>query len=165
MIDHAGATRSARDRCGLVEALADSPGCHDTHPTVTSPPLPSPSVVLFVADVERVSRFYRDVFAMDRRSGDDDHVVLGVAGFELVVHRLRGEPEPATDATGKVRVREDSYAKLCLPVASIADARATAAALGGHVKPVAHEWEARGFRACDGHDPEGNVVQVREGVA
>jgi predicted enzyme related to lactoylglutathione lyase len=122
-------------------------------------------VVLFVADVERIAHFYASVFAMDRLSGDDDHVVLGIDGFQLVVHRLRGEPEPATDATGKVRVREDSYAKLCLPVASIAAARAKARELGGHVKPVAHEWEARGFRACDGHDPEGNVVQVREGVA
>jgi len=122
-------------------------------------------VVLFVADVARVARFYATVFAMDRRTGDDEHVVLGLDGFELVVHRLRGEPEPATDATGKVRVREDSYSKLCLPVVSIAAARATAETLGGHVKPVAHEWEARGFRACDGHDPEGNVVQVREGVA
>ena len=34
--------------------------------------------------------------------------------------------------------------------------------LGGRVKPVHDEWEARGFRACDGHDPEGNVIQVRE---
>lgn len=40
--------------------------------------------------------------------------------------------------------------------------RVTAASLGGHIKPAAAEWSARGFRACDGHDPEGNVLQVRE---
>jgi hypothetical protein len=27
------------------------------------------------------------------------------------------------------------------------------------------EWSARGFRACDGYDPEGNVFQVREKAA
>jgi hypothetical protein len=27
------------------------------------------------------------------------------------------------------------------------------------------EFEARGFRACDGYDPEGNVVQLREDVS
>jgi predicted enzyme related to lactoylglutathione lyase len=39
---------------------------------------------------------------------------------------------------------------------------AVAAAHGGAVQPAAREWEARGFRACDGHDPEGNIFQVRE---
>ncbi len=44
----------------------------------------------------------------------------------------------------------------------IEDARKQAAALGGQVGPKAREWQARGFRACDGFDPEGNVFQVRE---
>lgn len=44
----------------------------------------------------------------------------------------------------------------------IAAARSLAAANGGAIKSPQHEWEARGFRACDGYDPEGNVIQVRE---
>jgi predicted enzyme related to lactoylglutathione lyase len=51
---------------------------------------------------------------------------------------------------------------LCLPVVSIAAARSLAVAHGGAIKSPQHEWEARGFRACDGYDPEGNVIQVRE---
>jgi predicted enzyme related to lactoylglutathione lyase len=124
--------------------------------------LPVPSVVLFVANVERVAAFYCDIFAMKRLEGDRDHAVLGIDGFQLVVHRLRGEPEPAQDTQGKVRVRKDSYVKICLPVESIGAARKRAKALGGDVKPARNEWEARGFRACDGHDPEGNVIQVRQ---
>lgn len=120
---------------------------------------PLPGAVLFVANVERVAAFYEALAAMRRVAGDADHVVLEVAGFELVVHRLRGEPEPADG-----RVREDSYWKLCLPVESIAAARARAPALGGLIQPTDREWESRGVRACDGHDPEGNVVQVREGA-
>jgi predicted enzyme related to lactoylglutathione lyase len=59
-------------------------------------------------------------------------------------------------------VRHDSYLKVCLPVASLAEARARAEALGGRLYPAQQEWQARGFRACDGHDPEGNVFQLRE---
>jgi len=93
-----------------------------------------------------------------------DHAILEVAGFQLVIHAVRGEPDPVPAGGGPVHVREDSYVKLCLPVASIAAARAVAASLGGAVQPPDKEWLAteRGFRACDGHDPEGNVVQVRE---
>jgi predicted enzyme related to lactoylglutathione lyase len=118
--------------------------------------------VLFVADVPHVADFYRGVFAMERIDGDADHEVLQLEGFQVVIHRLRGEPDPVKDADGKVIVREDSYMKLCLPVRSIDAARTRAQALGGVIKPAAHEWEARGFRACDGHDPEGNVIQARE---
>ncbi len=124
---------------------------------------PLPGLVLFVTEVDRVAAFYEAVGAMKRIHGDGDHAVLEIEGFQLVVHRMNGEPEPERDAHGDVRVREDSYAKLCLPVESIEAARARAASLGGGIKPVEHEWQARGFRACDGNDPEGNVLQVRMG--
>ncbi len=58
--------------------------------------------------------------------------------------------------------REDTPLKLCLPVPSIAPGRALASSLGGQLNPPAKEWAARGFRACDGTDPEGNVFQLRE---
>jgi ribosomal-protein-alanine N-acetyltransferase len=119
---------------------------------------PAPSAVIFVADLVRVADFYRGVASLRTLHADNDHIVLGVAGFELVVHRLRGETSPADP----VQPREDSYTKICLPVANIDAARRTAPSLGGHVKGAEHEWSARGFRACDGHDPEGNIVQLRE---
>lgn len=127
------------------------------------PQLPQPCAVLFVSNVQRLARFYRELAAMTVVHEDEDHVVLEIAGLQLVIHALRGEPEPQAGAAP--RVREDSYWKLCLPVASIATGRTLAAALGGHIAPVSREWEARGFRACDGHDPEGNVIQLREVAA
>lgn len=120
---------------------------------------PKPSVVVFVADVRGVSTFYRELASMSVLIEDEDYAVMEAEGFQLVIHRLSGEP-PVSPAA--IRVREDSYVKLCLPVASIAAARAIAVANGGAIKSPKHEWEARGFRACDGHDPEGNVIQVRE---
>jgi len=124
--------------------------------------LPKPSVVVFVADVRRMSTFYRELASMSVLIEDDGYAVMEVEGLQLVVHALSGEPQVRPDAAGQVPVREDSYVKLCLPVKSISAARAIAAANGGAIKSPEHEWEARGFRACDGHDPEGNVIQVRE---
>lgn len=120
--------------------------------------LPTPSAVIFVADVEKMTRFYQSLASMKVLYDAGDHAVLEVEGFQVVIHALRGAPKGATAPP----LRSDSYIKLCLPVESIAAARKTASALGGAIKPASKEWEARGFRACDGHDPEGNVLQVRE---
>ncbi|HEY6157249.1 MAG TPA: hypothetical protein VIV88_07320 [Gemmatimonadales bacterium] len=127
--------------------------------------LPKPSVVLFVTNVPRMTHFYQSVAAMDLVLAEADHAILELAGLQLVIHALRGEPAVAPGPGGRIAVREDSYVKLCLPVASIAAARHAAADLGGAFRPPEKEWQARGFRACDGHDPEGNVWQVRENAA
>lgn len=123
---------------------------------------PTPSVVVFVADVSRVSTFYRELASMRVIHEDEVHRVLEIDGFQLVIHGLSGEPKVHADEKGNIPVREDTYVKLCLPVENIAKARAIAAEYGGAIKSPKHEWEARRFRACDGHDPEGNVIQVRE---
>ncbi|WP_225616859.1 hypothetical protein [Variovorax sp. 38R] len=60
--------------------------------------------------------------------------------------------------------REDTALKFIFPVASLAEARRLAAESGCALKPVAAEWEFNGYRHCDGHDPEGNVFQLRERV-
>ncbi len=123
---------------------------------------PQPALVIFAADVDRVARFYRDLASMHTQHADADHVVLNLPGFELVIHRLHGGTEPAASP---VQPREDSWTKVCLPVADITAARRMAATLGGLVKDASCEWEGRGFRACDGHDPAGNVIQVRAATA
>ena len=122
--------------------------------------LPSPAAVVFVADVARVAAFYRRVFDMRDLEGDATYVVLACEGLQLTIHALRGEPEPSGGP------REETYVKLCLPVSSLAIARDAAAAAGGALLPVDREWTSasRGFRAVDGHDPEGNVFQAREAV-
>ena len=120
---------------------------------------PTPSAVVFVADVERVARFYRELADMDVRLADASHVVLAIEGLELVIHATPNAP-PVRERD--VVLRADTHVKLCLPVASIAEARERAWRLGGGLRDVAAEWEWRGVRACDGHDPEGNVIQVRE---
>ena len=120
---------------------------------------PAPAAVVFVADVPRMTVFYRELFSMHVLQGDADFAVLESDGLQLTIHALRGEP-------GNTATRVDTYLKLCFPVDRIADARARAPSLGGELWPPENEWTApeRGFRACDGRDPEGNVFQVREAL-
>ena len=114
-----------------------------------------PAAVLFVHDVARMTAFYRELARMHVLHADATHAVLERDGFQLTIHALTGA---GTDFA----TREDSHLKLCFPVDELAAARVRAGALGGELWPVEREWEARGFRACDGRDPEGNVFQVRE---
>lgn len=118
---------------------------------------PLPAAVVFVDDVARMAGFHAALTGMRQVHGDDGRVVLEAAGFQLTVHALLDAHGGATDHA----LREDTLVKMCLPAPSLAEARRTAAALGGGLWPSDREWQARGFRACDGRDPEGNVFQLR----
>jgi hypothetical protein len=120
---------------------------------------PQAAGVVFVDDVLGVSAFYHAVAGMEVLHAGDGYAVLGTDTFQLTVHAL---PVPGGDGSGTYPTRHDSYVKLCFPVPSLAEARMTAASLDGELWPADREWEARGFRACDGRDPEGNVFQLRE---
>lgn len=125
---------------------------------------PKPSVVIFAKQVTSMARFYCGVAAMQEIYADKSHVVLDAPQFQLVLHNISKSIAAGIEITEPPRIRDSTPIKLCLPVADIAVARTLAAALGGKIGPKRTEWQARGFNACDGHDPEGNVFQVREGA-
>jgi predicted enzyme related to lactoylglutathione lyase len=118
--------------------------------------------VVFAKDLQRMARFYERVLSLAVISAEPDHVALESAVQQLVIHAI--PPRWAAGiviATPPAR-REDTPIKLFFAVDSIDALRASAAALGGRIDPPARAWQARGFRAVDGHDPEGNVLQFRE---
>lgn len=120
-----------------------------------------PGAVLYAKDVSKVSRFYAEVAALTIIHSEADHVILESAWFQLVVVAVPAKLAAAIQiATPPVR-REATPIKLVLPVSSIAAVRLAAAHAGGELNPVEREWEFLGYRVCDGHDPEGNVVQFR----
>ena len=124
--------------------------------------LHKPGAVIFAADQARLAKFYEALTGMVPQVSDAQHTVLESESFQLVLHALRGEPSVSSSSGEPPPAREDTYIKPFFPVASLAEARAKAASLGGRLKPESAEWEARGFRAVDGVDPEGNVIQVRQ---
>lgn len=124
-----------------------------------------PGAVLFAKDAERVARFYGELADGARVRTAEGCFLVRLGGFELVVHPVPEAIARSIRIDSPPERREDACHKLVFPVTSLARTRAAAPALGGVVDPVSREWSARGFRACDGHDPEGNVVQFREPLA
>ena len=117
-----------------------------------------PGVVIFTGNHKRLAKFYEAMTGLAVRFADDGLAILGSDMFELVIHALPAEP-----AVSKPLVpREDSYMKPFFPVTNLSEARERAAALGGQLQPEDKEWTARGFRACEALDPDGNVIQFRE---
>ena len=117
-----------------------------------------PGAVIFSGDHKRLAKFYEGVTGLSVRFADEGITVLGSETFELVIHSLPNEPT----VSDPPRIREDSYIKPFFPVRSLSEAREKAAAFGGRLSPANEEWEARGFRACEAIDPDGNVIQFRE---
>ena len=126
---------------------------------------PKPSFVIFAKSVATMAEFYREVAGLTEVHGDKSHAVLDGGDYQLVIHGIPQKIAERIEITSPPQVREDTALKVCLPVDSIQQARSRAAKLGGKIGPKSKEWEARGFRACDGYDPEGNVFQVRESAS
>ena len=117
-----------------------------------------PGAVIFAADHQRLAAFYAAVTDLPVSATDDTVVVLRSDTFELVIHRLPGEPPVGDPPVARL----DGFIKPFFPVADLGQARDKAAAFGGRLQPADEEWSARGFRACEGVDPEGNVIQFRQ---
>ena len=120
-----------------------------------------PGAVIFTGDHKRLAKFYEGMTGLAVRFTDDNLTVLGSDSFELVIHALSGEPAVSEPPLA----RQDSYIKPFFPVKTLSEARERAAALGGQLRPQNEEWTARGFRACEAIDPDGNVIQFRENAA
>jgi len=118
--------------------------------------------VVYAKDIARVSAFYAGVAGLRIAHSEDDHIVLESKGLQLVVVAI---PERIASSieieTPPVR-REDTPIKLVLPVPSISAVRVAAPKYGGELNAGEREWTFQGTRVCDGHDPEGNVVQFRQ---
>lgn len=118
--------------------------------------------VIFAKDLKRLARFYEQVMGLNRQQEAVDHVLLAGSGFELVIHAI-----PARIAAGIVisappERRSETPIKLFFNVASLQAARETAQRLGGEIVADEQGWLIRGARVCDGLDPEGNVLQLRQ---
>ena len=126
-----------------------------THPSKAA-------AVLYAKDIARVGAFYAEVMSLTVAHAEEDHMVLESATFQLAIVAIPARIAATIEiATPPVR-RSETPIKLVFPVASIDTARVAAARRGGELNPAEREWQYQGSRVCDGHDPEGNVMQCRE---
>lgn len=117
--------------------------------------------VVYAKDVGRVSRFYAELAALPVAQEEPGFVVLESATFQLTVVAVPPALAQRISVASPPARRQDTAVKLCLAVPTIEAARATAERLGGVIDGPEREWAFQGWRVCDGHDPEGNVIQVR----
>ena len=120
--------------------------------------------VLYAKDLQRLVDFYAAVTGLDVQSVQKGFAVLGGEPSRLVIVRIPKHIADAIDIATPPERREDTPIKLVFSVDDIAGVRNRAAELGGILDAVEREWEFEGARVCDGHDPEGNVFQVRQAV-
>ena len=129
------------------------------------PPKPKPGAVVFAKDPARVARFYEVIAGLSVVQTENGHIILESEDIQLVIHAIPKRVADTITIASPPKLREERAIKLFFPVASLAEARDKAPSLGGGLSAKEKEFEARGFRACDGYDPEGNVVQFREDVS
>lgn len=119
-------------------------------------------VAVYALDVGRMAAYYTGIAGFEIHEVDDGFTTLHTTTLELVLVRI-----PPEHATGLViaeppRRREETPIKLSLVVPSLAAARDAAPSYGALVDPPEAEWTWSGYTRIDGHDPEGNVVQLME---
>lgn len=126
-----------------------------------APPVePLPGAVVYALDHRRVAEFYRAAIGLRESSCDDEHAVLESSQQRLIVLRIPEAIAAKITVQDPPERREDTAVKLLFVVHDIARARQQAAGLGGVIDPPDREWTFQGHTRCDGHDPEGNPLQV-----
>lgn len=125
-------------------------------------PILTSGSVVYAKDIFNVSAFYEKVDSLSIMHSESDYVALESSGFQLIVVAIPAHIAESIHVTKPPQRREDTAVKLVFFVSSIANARLAASHLGGQLNPPEKEWSFQGSRVCDGHDPEGNVVQFRE---
>ena len=118
--------------------------------------------VLFAENVQRVSAFYAAVLGLTVTESETYHVVLESATYQLAVVEMPAHLAASVKvAEGGISRRENAV-KLFFAVPSIDDLRPVVTALGGRLQPPDRVWRFEDWRVCDGSDPEGNAIQLRE---
>jgi len=120
------------------------------------------SAVLVAQDMHKLLEFYCAVLGRHCVYRDAYHAVLRCGVFALDIHQMPAHAATDVRVESPPRRRDQAALKLSFPVDSIARARKVAAELGGQLDPAPPRWVVEQQKICDGHDPEGNVFQLRE---
>jgi predicted enzyme related to lactoylglutathione lyase len=114
------------------------------------------TVVLWVSDLDRSVSFYSALFEDNSPYRTDGFASVSGLGNEVLLHLLPEEyrSEPA--------LGEDNPIKPVFEVQSLDKARLAAGRSGGRIKSEIMEYNNWSY--ADGNDPDGNIIQVREGL-
>jgi len=118
------------------------------------------SAVLFAKDHAKVASFYRDAFDARTVSGNGDHTVLELDGFQLMIHQIPRHLARDIALPNPVLRREQASLRLDFPTRNLERSRTVAKLLFGTIDDAPPPWAERDAKFHLGHDPEGNVFGV-----
>lgn len=124
--------------------------------------MPALLATVYAIDLARLARFYERALPLARGEAQPGFVVLGDDALQLVIVQVPPPVAAQIRIDVPPQVREETPIKLSFAVPSIEARRAAIEGEGGALKAAAAAWVWRGERHLDGHDPEGNVFQLRE---
>jgi predicted enzyme related to lactoylglutathione lyase len=119
-------------------------------------------MVLYAKNLAIMWEFYQGVFQLQVEQSELDHVVLGSSTSQLVIVQVSASIASTIHIADPPVRRIQTPVKLVFDVESISAARGAVLNLKGGIDPTESEWIFQGHRVCDGHDPEGNVVQFQQ---
>jgi predicted enzyme related to lactoylglutathione lyase len=123
---------------------------------------PQAAAVLYAKNLKKLAEFYAHVTRLRLRRSAEDHIVLECESFQLVVVQIPKEIAERIEIEEPPVRRSHTPVKLVFFIEDLEAARNAASSLGGALNPAGGEWLFDGDRVCDGHDPEGNVFQLRQ---
>ena len=118
--------------------------------------------VIYVKDLARLAKFYEIVSDLKVREIDNSHIRLESDAFQLVILQVPKRIANSIEICEPPLPRENTAIKLVFFVESISAARDRIRALGGDLNASEKEWKYGSHTVCDGHDPEGNIFQLRQ---
>lgn len=114
------------------------------------------TVVIWVSDLEKSVNFYSALFEDNSPFRSQEFATVQGLGNEVQIHLLseqyRSEPT----------LGEDNPIKPVFEVQSLDKARLAAGRTGGKINREV--TERNNWTYADGNDPDGNIIQVREGL-
>ena len=114
------------------------------------------TVVIWVSDLEKSVNFYSALFEDNSPYRSPEFASVQGLGNEVLIHLL---PE---QSRSEPTLGEDNPIKPVFDVQSIDKARLAAGRTGGKIK--SEVMEHNNWTYADGNDPDGNIIQVREGL-
>ncbi len=124
----------------------------------------SMTATIYAVDLSRMTEFYSRVLGLSIvESLDNDFARLESHdhAIEISIVAIPREIADTIHFAEPVSPRDDTPIKLSFVVDDLDACRSHALALGGALRTADEGWIWHGFIHCDGHDPEGNVFQLR----
>jgi predicted enzyme related to lactoylglutathione lyase len=120
--------------------------------------------VIYVKDLLQTSLFYQHTLNFLIVQQEPDFVGLKRGNFELIMVKMPEEIASEIEISSPPVLREDTPIKLIFQVEDLDAARDYANRYGGYINAREKEWRFQNFQVCDGYDPEGNILQLRQAI-